>query len=171
MTYKNAKALLLKIIDETKPQTDTLDKLRDFFDMGQKEIALYYPVCKEAFYEEGDEKLLPEDCFKVIDVISSFGSEAYYIQNKKIACGQGSFTLQYMAVPKSLPEKPQDDFAFQLGDEAMMALVLFTAAQLNNNDDSQAAYQCYWAQYQNKLQNMCAAPNCKCAVVLGGGSL
>lgn len=171
MTYISAKNLLLKILDETKPQAETLNKLRDFFDMGQKEIFLYYPLCKTVFYDESDEKALPQNCFRVIDVKTEHGSTSFLIENGKIVCRENSFTLQYAAFPESLPENPKDDFVFQLCDEAIMALVLFVAAQLNNNDDSQGVYQSYWAQYQNKLQNLCAAPNCGCAFVRGGGDI
>lgn len=122
MTYKEAKSLLLKTIDEAKPQIETLDKIRDFFNAGQREIALYYPICKSVFYEDNDEKCLPDDCFKVINITYQGKSIAFIIQNKKIICSEDSFTLEYASFPKTLPEKPLDDCILQTQEEAIKAL-------------------------------------------------
>lgn len=47
MTLGEAKSEVLKLLDETKPKADPTGKLDRFFDMGQKEVALYYPIWRE----------------------------------------------------------------------------------------------------------------------------
>lgn len=47
MTLGEAKSEVLKLLDETKPKADLTGKLDRFFDMGQKEVALYYPIWRE----------------------------------------------------------------------------------------------------------------------------
>ena len=44
MTLGEAKSEVLKLLDETKPKADLTGRLDRFFDMGQKEVALYYPI-------------------------------------------------------------------------------------------------------------------------------
>ena len=44
MMLGDAKSEVLKLLDETKPKVDLTGKLDRFFDMGQKEVALYYPI-------------------------------------------------------------------------------------------------------------------------------
>ena len=64
MTLGEAKSEVLKLLDETKPKADLTGRLDRFFDMGQKEVALYYPIWREKTYAAEDEKTLPQDCCK-----------------------------------------------------------------------------------------------------------
>ena len=64
MMLGDAKSEVLKLLDETKPKVDLTWKLDRFFDMGQKEVALYYPIWREKTYAAEDEKTLPQDCYK-----------------------------------------------------------------------------------------------------------
>ena len=66
MTLGEAKSEVLKLLDETKPKADPTGKLDRFFDMGQKEVALYYPIWREKTYAAEDEKTLPQDCCKPV---------------------------------------------------------------------------------------------------------
>ena len=60
MTLGEAKKRVLLLLDESKPKNDLTSKLDRFFDMGQKEVALYYPIYKIKPYFDDDDRVLPE---------------------------------------------------------------------------------------------------------------
>lgn len=62
MTLGEAKARLRALLDETGENPPGEGRLERFFEMGQREIALYWPPYKEKAYGEADARVLPEDC-------------------------------------------------------------------------------------------------------------
>ena len=125
MTLGEAKSEVLKLLDETKPKADLTGRLDRFFDMGQKEVALYYPIWREKTYAAEDEKTLPQDCCKPRYVIVDGIAHPY----TKYSQLPDAFTLRYEAYPADIPDNAPDETEFDLPDEAVLAVILFVAAQ------------------------------------------
>ena len=121
MTLGEAKSEVLKLLDETKPKADLTGKLDRFFDMGQKEVALYYPIWREKTYAAEDEKTLPQDCCKPRYVIVDGIAHPY----TKYSQLPDAFTLRYEAYPADIPDNAPDETEFDLPDEAVLAVILF----------------------------------------------
>lgn len=108
MTLGEAKSEVLKLLDETKPKVDLTGKLDRFFDMGQKEVALYYPIWREKTYAAEDEKTLPQDCCKPRYVIVDGIAHPY----TKYSQLPDAFTLRYEAYPADIPDNAPDETEF-----------------------------------------------------------
>lgn len=165
MTLGQAKSEVLKLLDETKPKADLTGKLDRFFDMGQKEAALYCPIWREKAYAAQDEKTLPQDCCKPRWVIADGIAHPY----SRHAPLPDAFVLRYEAYPADIPDNAPDETKFDLPDEAMLAVILFVAAQTQSMEYDQRFFHSFYAQYQGKLANLSAMRGGPAAVVTGGG--
>ena len=155
---------VLKLLDETKPKADLTGKLDRFFDMGQKEVALYYPIWREKTYAAEDEKTLPQDCCKPRYVIVDGIAHPY----TKYSQLPDAFTLRYEAYPADIPDNAPDETEFDLPDEAVLAVIFFAAAQTQSMEYDQRFFQSFYAQYQGKLSNLSGQADGPAAVVTGG---
>ena len=164
MTLGEAKSEVLKLLDETKPKIDLTGKLDRFFDMGQKEVALYYPIWREKTYAAEDEKTLPQDCCKPRYVIVDGIAHPY----TKYSQLPDAFTLRYEAYPADIPDNAPDETEFDLPDEAVLAVIFFAAAQTQSMEYDQRFFQSFYAQYQGKLSNLSGMTDGPTAVVMGG---
>ena len=164
MMLGDAKSEVLKLLDETKPKVDLTGKLDRFFDMGQKEVALYYPIWREKTYAAEDEKTLPQDCCKPRYVIVDGIAHPY----TKYSQLPDAFTLRYEAYPADIPDNAPDETEFDLPDEAVLAVILFVAAQTQSMEYDQRFFQSFYAQYQGKLSNLSGQADGPAAVVTGG---
>ena len=164
MTLGEAKSEVLKLLDETKPKADLTGKLDRFFDMGQKEVALYYPIWREKTYAAEDEKTLPQDCCKPRYVIVDGIAHPY----TKYSQLPDAFTLRYEAYPADIPDNAPDETEFDLPDEAVLAVIFFAAAQTQSMEYDQRFFQSFYAQYQGKLSNLSGQADGPAAVVTGG---
>ena len=164
MTLGEAKSEVLKLLDETKPKADLTGKLDRFFDMGQKEVALYYPIWREKTYAAEDEKTLPQDCYKPRYVIVDGIAHPY----TKYSQLPDAFTLRYEAYPADIPDNAPDETEFDLPDEAVLAVIFFAAAQTQSMEYDQRFFQSFYAQYQGKLSNLSGMTDGPTAVVMGG---
>lgn len=164
MTLGEAKSEVLKLLDEAKPKADLTGKLDRFFDMGQKEVALYYPIWREKVYTSQDEKVLPQDCYKPRYVIV----DGIIHPCIKYVPLPDAFTLRYEAYPADITENAPDETAFDLLDEAVPAVILFVAAQTQSMEYDQRFFQSFYAQYQGKLANLSGMADGPAAVVTGG---
>ena len=148
MMLGEAKSEVLKLLDETKPKADLTGKLDRFFDMGQKEVALYYPIWREKTYAAEDEETLPQDCCKPRYVIVDGIAHPY----TKYSQLPDAFTLRYRGVSGGhLPDNAPDETEFDLPDEAVLAVIFFAAAQTQSMEYDQRFFQSFYAQYQGKL--------------------
>ena len=164
MTLGEAKSEVLKLLDETKPKADLTGRLDRFFDMGQKEVALYYPIWREKTYAAEDEKTLPQDCCKPRYVIVDGIAHPY----TKYSQLPDAFTLRYEAYPADIPDNAPDETEFDLPDEAVLAVIFFAAAQTQSIEYDQRFFQSFYAQYQGKLSNLSGQADGPAAVVTGG---
>lgn len=162
MTLGEAKKRVLLLLDESKPKNDLTSKLDRFFDMGQKEVALYYPIYKIKPYFDDDDRVLPEDCYKPLQVILD---GVWYPYDRTEPLPKSAFSLRYEAIPQTIEENAPDDTLFSLPDEAILAVIFFVAAQCNSTEYDQRYFQSFYAQYQGKVSNLIADPRGPVAVV------
>lgn len=170
MTLGNAKILLLTILDEKNAKADVTSKLPIFFSEGQKEIAQYYPVYKAVEFSAGEAMPLPADFYKAAYVQTQSGTYIdFKINNHMLECkNNDGVKLMYEMIVEDMPSNVTDDFILVTQSEAIMALVYYVAAQLNNNEDNMGVFQSYFAQYQGKLQNLLQQPKIAAARVIAG---
>ena len=152
MQLGQAKARVYALMDETSPDSALTGRLDHFFDIGQREICLYYPIYKRADYAEGDPRALPEDCFAPVQLIGPGGA----VRAADAARGLpgGAFTLVYQARPAPIPDGAPDDTPLSLPDEAADALAFFVAAQCMATEQDQRFFQNFFAEYQGRLAGL-----------------
>ena len=181
MTYGEAKSRVLKILDETKPKADVLNKLPSFFDIAQLEVAAIAPLKKSAILEKGKGEFsvaLPADFWKVRRVwsIDSEGNRtafdrffAYPHELRVFIAGEMTLELEYNARPTAIDEQTADEWELELSDEANDAMIFFVAAQCHSTEYDQRFFNSFYAQYQGRLQNLAANEPAVATVVGGGG--
>ncbi len=152
MQLGQAKARLFALLDETGADSAMNSRLDHFFDIGQREICLYYPIYKRADYAEGDPRALPEDCFAPVQLIGPGGDARAADAARGLP--EGAFTLVYQARPDPLPSGAADDTPLSLPDEAADALVFFVAAQCMATEQDQRFFQNFFAEYQGRLAGL-----------------
>ena len=122
MTLGEAKSEVLKLLDETKPKADLTGRLDPlFFDMGQKEVALYYPSGAKKRTRRRMKKTLPQDCkprYVIVDGIAHPYTKYSQLPD--------AFTLRYEAYPADIPDNAPDETEFDLPDEAVLAVIFFS---------------------------------------------
>ena len=162
MTLGQAKERLKQLLDESKPKADLTGKLDRFFDMGQKEVALYYPIYRTKEYAAGEARALPGDFFRGCQVVADGVWHAY---DPAAALPQGAFTLRYEARPADIPENAPDSLELEVAEEAASAVLFYVAAQCNSMEYDQRFFQSFYAQYQGKMVNLAAEQQGPVAVV------
>lgn len=152
MQLGQAKARLFALMDETEPDSALRGRLDHFFDIGQREICLYYPIYRRADYAAEDPRTLPQDCFAPVQLIAPDGTARAADPSRGLP--QGAFTLLYQARPDPIPDGAPDDTPLSLPDEAADALVYFVAAQCMATEQDQRFFQNFFAEYQGRLAGL-----------------
>ena len=180
MTYGEAKSRVLKILDETKPKADILQKLPSFFDIAQLEVAAVAPLKKSVLLEKGKGEFsvsLPDDFWRVrrVWVVNENGRTpldryfAYPHELRIFMVEALTLELEYNARPTTIDALTTDDFPLELSDEANDAMLFFVAAQCHSTEYDQRFFNSFYAQYQGRLQNLAANEPAVVTVVGGGG--
>lgn len=156
------RALVYKLLDESKPKKDLTAKIPVYMDTAQAEISLYCPVYRTEEYEADD--LLPGGCRRANRVLDEDGRpvdyrvaqlyDGQYLQAAKYPC-----VLEYEAVPERITDETPDDALLELPEKAALAMAYYVAAQCNSLEYDQRFFQSFFAQYQGKLQNLAAEVN------------
>ena len=153
MTYGEAKKRVLHLMDELQPKADLQDKLPAFFDMGQKEVAKYYPIWREKVYGPDDERVLPADCWEPMFVVS-YGVMEHWDPLGQFEEFGDSFTLHYKAWPATVNENTADSTELDTPEEAMLAVIYFVAAKSQEMEYDQRFFANFFAEYQGQLSNL-----------------
>ena len=162
MTLGQAKERLKQLLDESRPKADLTGKFNLFLDMGQKEVALYYPIYRVKEYAADSPRALPEDFYRGCQVVAEGN---WFPYDATAALPAGAFALRYEARPADIPENAADSMVLDLPEEAAPAVIFYAAAQCNSMEYDQRFFQSFYAQYQGKLANLTANPQGPFAVV------
>ena len=164
MTLGEAKARLRALLDETGENPPGEGRLERFFEMGQREIALYWPPYREKNYGEEDARALPEDCESPLLLRWPGGQTAAWDPAAGLP-ETGAFLLGYRPRIETIAPGAADETPLTLDEEANEALIFFAAAQCCAMDEDQRYFQNFYAQYQGRLANLSLYPKGPAGIV------
>lgn len=164
MNLGAAKNKVLKLLDEYSsggaitPDTDINNKMNDFFDIAQKDMASYAKIRKTVTIElDGENTDLPAN-FKSYFRVWRDGKrwkKPLIIGNKMQTAGEyGEMILEYIATPTTITDETPDSYEFEVSEEAANCLPFYVAAQ-QLITDLVVDYQAFWQMY---LQHRALVP-------------
>lgn len=156
MTYGEAKKRVLQLMDEVNPKADLTEKLPLFFDMGQKEVARYYPIWRTAVYTEDTPRALPADCWEPGEIVVDGRVLALWDRMAKFDGLPEAFDLHYKAWPAAVTEGTEEGTEMDTPEEAMLAVLYFVAAKCQEMEYDQRYFQNFFSEYQGQLANLAA---------------
>lgn len=159
MTLDDGKRKVLMLLDEYSSggqitiDIDINNKMNDFFDMAQKDMACYCPILKTAEIELTGlaEEPLPENFERYFRVWKDGKIHKKYpiIDRKMQTKGEmGTVTIEYLASPTTITQSTPDSYVFEVKEDAANALPFYVAAQQLITDlvvDYNALWQMYLA--------------------------
>lgn len=158
MNYGEARALVLKLLDESKPKADLTGKLPAFFTAAQQKVAAVKPIIrarpfevKDGVYQLPEDVMrvrrvrLPEDARSAVRFLHE-GERLYFDAN-------GNYVMEYAAYPAALPDNVPEDTRFEVDEDTHMALCYYVAAQCQSMEYDRRFYEAFLAQFQEELVN------------------
>lgn len=157
MNLGDGKRKVLMLLDEFSSggeitaDVDISNKMNDFFDMAQKEMANYKKIIRKVDIEfNGSEYAdLPEDFVdyfriwkdgKLTDLYPVIGGQMY-------AKGQkGTILVEYFAMPQTIDADTPDTYEFEVTEDAANCLPFYVAAQ-QLITDLVVDYSALWNMY------------------------
>lgn len=157
MNLGDGKRKVLMLLDEYSSggeitaDVDINNKMNDFFDMAQKEMANYKKIIRETEIElDGSEfEELPEDFVdyfriwkngKLTDLYPVIGGKIY-------TKGQtGTILIEYFAMPQTIDADTPDTYEFEVTEDAANCLPFYVAAQ-QLITDLVVDYSALWNMY------------------------
>ena len=158
MTLGDGKRKVLMLLDEySSGGTVTVDedidaRMNDFFDIAQKDIAQWQPIVRRDLVtlDGTGEQALSADVSRVLRMTrdGKRARDCAVVDGKLLypAGDTGTLTLDYIAVPVTITPETEDEYAFEVSEEAANCLPFFVAAQQLIADlvvDYGAFYQLY----------------------------
>lgn len=142
MTLGEGKRKVLMLLDEysaggeiTKDE-DISKKMADFFDMAQKDVAGYKPILQsvELFPDgSGSSCELPEDFVRLSRVWRNGALTGRYgVTGRRLIVPAGdraALVVEYHAKPKTIEPDAEDDYEFEVDEDAANCLPFYVAAQ------------------------------------------
>lgn len=156
MTYGEAKKRVLQLMDELNPKEDLTEKLPLFFDMGQKEVARYYPIWRTAAYEADTPRELPADCWEPQEVLADGRVLALWDRTAGFEGLPERFNLRYKAWPADVSGLTGEGEELDTPQEAVLAVLYFVAAKCQEMEYDQRYFQNFFSEYQGQLANLAA---------------
>ena len=141
MTLEQGKRKVLMLLDEYSSggeiavDEDISAKMNDFFDIAQKDVAIWQPIVRRAAFQlDGTGSMsLPPDVSRVLRIRKNGArTSKYEVIDGTILYDEGDksmLTIDYCAVPETITPETDDSYEFEVGDEAANCLPFFVAAQ------------------------------------------
>ena len=144
MTLGEGKRKVLKLLDEyssggtVNVDEDVNAKMNDFFDIAQKDVAQHKRIVRSMTMDASDVSEmqfvdLPKDCAAVFRTWRDGKlSWNFAVIGGKLALPaktQGSYIVEYFAIPASITEATADEYEFEVSEDAANCLPYFVAAQ------------------------------------------
>ena len=173
MTLGEGKRKVLMLLDEysgggaVTVDEDINAKMNDFFDIAQKDVALWQPIVRRAAVtlDGSGSTPLPEDVSRVLGIRKQGKrTAAYEVIGGAIRSEPGdtaTLSLDYTALPRTITPETGDDYVFEVSGEGANCLPFFVAAQQLLPDlvlDYGAFYNVY-LQMRGLLSRTAAAGN------------
>lgn len=141
VTLGDGKRKVLMLLDEYSSggvpeiDEDIEAKMKDFFDIAQKDMAQWQPILRrtDVTLDGSGADDLPEDVSRVLCIRKNGQrSRGYEIIDGKILYAAGdtsTLTLDYYALPRTIPQDAGDDYEFEVSEEAANCMPFFLASQ------------------------------------------
>lgn len=141
MTLGEAKRKVRMLLDEyssggTITEDADIDaKMNDFFDMAQRDVAVWQPIvrCASVTLDGTGTIALPRDVFRVIRIRrDGVRVTRYEVVAGRLTSAPGdtsTLSLDYIAAPSKITPETADDYVFEVSEEAASCLPFFVAAQ------------------------------------------
>jgi len=141
MTLEDGKRKVLMLLDEYSSggeitvDEDIDNKMNDFFDIAQKDIAQWQPIMRRATVtlDGTGEQALPGDVSRVLKLTKNGSAmKGVAVVDGKLIYPVGDtsdITMDYVAVPTTITPSTEDSYQFEVSEEAANCLPFFVAAQ------------------------------------------
>ena len=141
MTLGEGKRKVLMLLDEYSSggeiavDEDLSAKMNDFFDLAQRDVAAWQPIVRRVGVTlDGTGSLaLPKDVSRVIRVRKDgIRVSGYEVVDGTLVSSAGdtsALSLDYIASPRKITPETEDDYVFEVSEDAANCLPYFVAAQ------------------------------------------
>ena len=141
MTLGEGKRRVLMLLDEYSSggaltmNEDLSVRMNDFFDIAQKDVAAWQPIVRrrELALDGTGCTALPEGVKSVLRIRrDGVRTSCYEVLDGAVLSRPGDrsvLTLDYLAQPASITAETEDDYEFEVSEDAANCLPLFVAAQ------------------------------------------
>lgn len=143
MTLGEAKNKIYMLLDEhsaggeIEHDEDIEMKMRFFLDIAQKELAKIKKIVKTRKYTPRsgtEEYALPDDLMEIRTIWRGgrASTARYRIRGGKLIIPETereTVTLEYFAIPETIPEDAGDDYEFEIAEDACNCMPYYVAAQ------------------------------------------
>ncbi len=162
MTLLEANEQVFALLDEEEDE-NILIKLPAFYDYAQKQIAttvdhisanlkIEVEDSSEIDLNELVKEKLGKKLFKVQKIVSDAAHEHVFGFIYKFE--KGTYRLFVYVYPDTISEETDEDYEFEISEEACPALVYYAASQVVVTDTDQRQYYAFLDRYNNVLQNI-----------------
>lgn len=158
MTLSDGKRKVLMLLDEYSSggeltvDEDILNKMHDFFDMAQKEMANYKRIVREVTItlDGNTEHELPADFVSYFRIWKNGRTTRLYpVRGNKLICSAGEYgelIVEYFAMPQTISPETDDSYEFEVSEDAANCLPFYVAAQ-QLITDLVVDYSALWNMY------------------------
>ena len=164
MTLREGKRKVYELLDEytsggaVEIDADLEAKMADLFDLAQKDVAQAKKIWRVANIDlAGGEGIqlyeLPEDLFEIARLwINGRETKQYEVIAGKLAADggtTGTAMLEYAALPKTIPLDADDEYEFEVAEDAAACMPYYVAAQVLL-PDLVLDFSPFWQMYLTK---------------------
>ena len=155
MNLGEAKKKTLMLLDEYSSggeitiDEDIMLKMNQFFDLGQKDMAMYQPIIKKTEVQLQEWVNLPTDFRSQFrNWIGGRQVSTFPVVGGKMYCPNqtGNMIVEYYAYPTTITDETPDTYEFEVKEDAANCLPFYVAAQ-QLITDLVVDYQALWNMY------------------------
>lgn len=163
MTLKEMKNKVLKLIEESNPESELLTddpdisaKINDVINQIQNEISRIkkIPVSKTMEVEENEEIEITDIADDIYQINIIRGVENEIIGNNVVFNEKGTAKIYYYKYPKQITAETTDDYEFEQTTDVLEIMPCGIAGDLLKSDISTQYGQIYSNRYETMLQRL-----------------
>lgn len=160
MTLEEGKRKVYKLLDEYGTgdgmDDDLMEKMNDFFDTAQKDVAKISQIVRTIEMSGGGRHPMPQDFLAVHRVWQSgkdITRRCTWRAGELVLGENETVELDYFALPDTIGENTPDSYEFEVREDACEAMPFYVAAMVLSSDLVQDA-QIYLELYEQAKRNL-----------------
>jgi len=160
MTLEEGKRKVYKLLDEYGTgdgmDDDLMEKMNDFFDTAQKDVAKISQIVRTIEMSGGGRHRMPRDFLAVHRVWQSgkdITRRCTWRAGELVLGENETVELDYFALPDTIGENTPDSYEFEVREDACEAMPFYVAAMVLSSDLVQDA-QIYLELYEQAKRNL-----------------